>query len=125
MLKVKYDDLDLYALLRLPHDDFVFPIEKFTDAVEAVQKALFELEEKERLKLSRAVRLTPNELVQDGMKNLGIYHIRKPLLFNVKGNIESDDFSTLFYYHNRLENFGLAKRVRWEKFKIELKAAER
>jgi glycerol-3-phosphate O-acyltransferase len=124
MLRSKYDDLDLYALLRLPHDDYVFSIEIFTAAIAAVQAALFELEEKGRLKLSTAVRLTSEELVQDGMKNLGIYHIRKPLLFNAKGDIESDDFSTLFYYHNRLENFGLTKRVRWEKFKIELKAED-
>lgn len=124
MLKTKYDDLDLYALLRLPHDDYVFPIAKFRAAIEAVQTALFELEDKERLKLSRVVRLSPEQLVQDGLKNLGIYHIRKPLSFNKKGNIESDDFSTLFYYHNRLENFGLTKRVRWEKFKIELKAED-
>ncbi len=124
MLRRKYDDLDLYALLRLPHDDYVFPIEHFTAAIHAVQVALFELEEKGRLKLSSAVRLSPTELVQDGVKNLGIYHMRKPLSFNKHGDIESDDFSTLFYYHNRLENFGLTKRVRWEKFKIELKATD-
>jgi glycerol-3-phosphate O-acyltransferase len=121
MLKAKYDDMDLYALLRLPHDDYVFPIERFIEAVAAVQAALFELEEKGRLKLYSTVRLSPADLVQDGLKNLGIYHIRKPLLINAKEDIESDDFSTLFYYHNRLENFGLTKRVRWEKFKIELK----
>ena len=120
MLKSKYEDLDLYALLRLPHDDYVFPIAKFTAAIEAVQTALFELEDKERLKLSSVVHLSPEQLVQDGLKNLGIYHIRKPLSFNKKGNIESADFSTLFYYHNRLENFGLTNRVRGEKFKIEL-----
>jgi glycerol-3-phosphate O-acyltransferase len=124
MLKAKYDDMDLYALLRLPHDDYVFPIERFIEAVAAVQTALFELEEKGRLKLYSTVRLSPSELVQDGLKNLGIYHIRKPLLINDKEDIESDDFSTLFYYHNRLENFGLTKRVRWEKFKIELKTED-
>ena len=121
MLKSKYDDMDLYALLRLPHDDYVFPIERFTAAIGAVQAALFELEAKGRLKLSSAVHLSADELVQDGLKNLGIYHIRKPLLINDKKDIESDDFSTLYYYHNRLENFGLTKRVRWEKYKIELK----
>ncbi len=121
MLLENNENLDLYALLRLPPDDYVFPIEQFRAAVEAVQNALFELADKDRLKLSEAVLLTPKELVEDGMKNLGIYHIRKPLTFNKNGNIESDDFSVLYFYHNRLENFGLTKRVRWEHFKIEMK----
>ena len=121
MLKTANETLDLYALLRLPPDDYVFPIEQFTAAVEAVQAALIELEAKNRLKLSNEIRLSPAELVADGMKNVGIYHVRKPLLFNKKGDIESDDFNTLFFYHNRLENFGLAKRVKWENFKMEMK----
>ncbi len=121
MLLENNENLDLYALLRLPPDDYVFPIEQFTAAIEAVQNALFELADKDRLKLSDAVLLSPKELVEDGMKNLGIYHIRKPLTFNKNGDIESDDFSVLYFYHNRLENFGLTKRVRWEHFKIQMK----
>jgi glycerol-3-phosphate O-acyltransferase len=80
------------------------------------------LAEKGRLKLSKQVgHFTPAEIVDDGIKNLGIYHARKPLMFNKKGDIECDDFNTLFFYHNRLENFGLTKRVRWNKFKIHVK----
>ena len=90
-----------------------------TAAIEAVQAGLFELAEKGRLKLHDAIHLSAAELLEDGMKNLGVYHVHKPLLFNKKGDIESDDFSTLFYYHNRLENFGLTKRVRWDKYKME------
>jgi glycerol-3-phosphate O-acyltransferase len=124
ILRSNNEAFDLYALLRLPPDDFVFPIESFVEAIEAVQAALFELEEKGRLKLSDAIRLSAAELVEDGMKNLGVYHARKPLLYNKKGDIESDDFSTLFYYHNRLENFGLTKRVRWQKYKMETRLGE-
>ena len=121
MLKQHNENLDLYALLRLSHDDFVFPMDQFKAALEAMQKALFDLEDKGRLKLSDAVRLPVKELVEDGIKNLGIYHVKKPLTYNKKGDIVSDEFYTLFYYHNRLENFGLTKRVRWENFKIETK----
>ncbi len=121
ILKANYEKLDLYALLRLPHDDYFYNIEAFTKAVGEIQTALFELEEKDRLKLSAAIRLSPSELVEDGINNLGLFHVRKPLVFNKKGDIESDDFATLFYYNNRLENFGLNKRVRWENFKIEVK----
>ncbi len=124
MLRHYNEDLDLYALLRLPADDFVFPIDQFTAAIEAMQNALYELADKGRLKLSDAIHLSPQELIKDGMKNLGVYHIRKPLTFNRNGDIESDDFYVLFYYHNRLENFGLTKRVRWERFKMKTKVQE-
>ena len=124
MLRANNDTFDLYALLRLLPDDFIFPIESFTAAIEAVQHALFELEEKKRLKLSDIIRLPAAQLLEDGVKNLGVYHVRKPLLFNKKGDIESDDFNTLFYYHNRLENFGLTKRVRWENYKMEMRIGE-
>ena len=119
ILRQHNEDLDLYALLRLPQDDFVFPIEQFTAAIEAMQNALYELADKGRLKLSDVIHLSPEELIKDGMKNLGVYHINKPLTFNKEGDIESDDFYVLFYYHNRLENFGLTKRVRWERYKME------
>jgi glycerol-3-phosphate O-acyltransferase len=121
ILKESNEKLDLYALLRLPPDDYLFPLDAFTAAVAAIQAALFDHEEKGRLKLSDAIRLSPEELVQDGVKNLGVYHVRKPLLFNRKGDLESDDFNVLFFYHNRLENFGLTKRVKWEKFKLVVK----
>jgi glycerol-3-phosphate O-acyltransferase len=124
ILKESNEKLDLYALLRLPPDDFVFPLATFTAAVAAIQTALFDHEEKGRLKLSDAIRLSPEELVQDGVKNLGVYHVRKPLLFDRKGDLESDDFNVLFFYHNRLENFNLAKRVKWDTFKLVQKELE-
>jgi glycerol-3-phosphate O-acyltransferase len=118
MFRNAYDNMDLYALLRLPTDDIEFPKDNFIAAVAAVQKALIELADKDRLKLSEAALLSPQELVEDGIKYLGVYHVHKPLVVNKKGNLESDDFYTLYFYHNRLENFGLAKRVRWDDFKI-------
>ena len=94
----------------------------FFGAIGAVQQALFELEEKGRLKLSSAIRLSAEELGMDGLKNLGVFHVRKPLYVNGDGDIESQDFPTLYYYHNRLENFGLAKRVDWGAYSVGLKS---
>ena len=124
ILKTNNDNFDLYGLLRLPTDDFVFPIDNFTAAIKAVQEALFELAQKDRLKLSDAIHLSSSELLTDGINSLGIYHVHKPLMFNKKGDIESDDFSTLFYYHNRLENYGLTKKIKWEKYRMEMQMDE-
>lgn len=121
ILRQQNENLDLYALLRLPPDDYVFPIESFEEAIKDMQHVLKDMAEKGRFKLSEAIHLSPKDLVEDGLKNLGVYHVRKPLTFNKEGDIESDDFSVLFYYHNRLENFGLTKRIHWDKYKVILK----
>lgn len=121
MLKENNEGMDIYTLMRLSPEDYIFPIEEFIKAVEAVQFALFELAEKGRLILSNDILLSPKELVKSGIGHLGIFHVIKPLLFNKSGDIESDEFSVLYYYHNRLDGFGLAKRVPWQKFKIKVK----
>ncbi|MEY4936388.1 MAG: hypothetical protein RIS64_2747 [Bacteroidota bacterium] len=119
MLKEHNEKLDLFAVLRLPPDDFVFPLENFTAAVGALQQILLELEAKGKMELSEQIRYSTGDLVRDGIQNLGVYHVHKPLTFNKNGDVESDDFKTLYYYHNHLENYGLAKRVNWDLFKIE------
>ena len=121
ILKANNDSLDLYALLRQIPDDFVFPRAVFIKAIADIQKALIDLAQKGRLQLSEQIKLEPEALMQDGISNLGVYHIRKPLLFNKIGDIESDDFNVLYYYNNRLENFGLDKKIRWDKYKMIVK----
>ena len=121
MLKTLNDKLDLFALLRQPADDYVFPRAQFLAAIEGVQQALLELEAKGRLKLSKQILGSPEKLMINGVRSLGIYHIHKPLMFNKKGDLESDDFSVLYFYHNRLDNFGLQKRVKWEKYLAEIR----
>lgn len=121
MLKTLNEKLDLFALLRQPTDDYVFPRAQFLAAIEGVQQALLELEAKGRLKLSKQILGSPEKLMINGVRSLGIYHIHKPLMFNKKGDLESDDFSVLYFYHNRLDNFGLQKRVKWEKYLAEIR----
>ena len=57
------------------------------------------------------------DLVQHGVANLGVFHALKPLKFNKNGNIESEDFKLLYYYHNRLENYELDKAIQWNALK--------
>jgi glycerol-3-phosphate O-acyltransferase len=40
---------------------------------------------------------------------VGMYHAKRPLVKNEGGNIETQDLSLLYYYHNRLEGYGLEK----------------
>lgn len=125
LLKKENPTLDLYGVLRLPPEDFVFPYEKMKDIVLQLKMALIEMQENGKLKLSSQIYSDIDELIRDGVRNLGVYHPEKVLMFNRKGQLVSQHFKMLFFYHNRLEIYNLDKYIDWstvssdEKMEIE------
>jgi glycerol-3-phosphate O-acyltransferase len=107
MLKRSNPKLDLFALLRLPTDDLAISMEDMKACVNQLQKGLYEMEEKGNIKLSEQIRWEPDKLIQDGIRQLGVYNSYKPLKINKKGVIVSQDFKLLFYYRNRLDHYKL------------------
>lgn len=105
-------DLDLFAILRLPLEDFAVPLSAFVEKMKAFQAHLIQMEKEGRIKLAETVTGDPEALVRDGISRLGTYHPRKPLKVNKKEEVISEEFSLLFFYHNRLENYGLEKVVK-------------
>ena len=99
--------LDLYGLLRLPSDDYVFDREAMLQGIEKLQHILLDYMKKGRVKLSEEVLEAPDQILMNGIGNLGIYHPNKPLRFTKQGELVSDDFKLLYFYHNRLTNYGL------------------
>lgn len=116
--------LDLFGILRLPHDEYLFPFRAVEEVVEQMQVTLFEWERANKIKLAPELRLSPAEIVRDGVKNLGIYHTEKPLQFTKDGELVSSDFRVLYFYHNRLSNYGLDKAVHWKAEEIEVLKVE-
>ncbi|MFN0033968.1 MAG: 1-acyl-sn-glycerol-3-phosphate acyltransferase [Saprospiraceae bacterium] len=116
--------LDLFGILRLPPDDYAFPFRAVEEVVEQMQEKLFEWEREDKIKIAPELRQTAAEVVRDGVKNLGIYHTEKPLQFTKEENIVSSDFRVLYFYHNRLSNYGLDKAVQWKAEEIEVLKVE-
>lgn len=116
--------LDLFGILRLPHDEYLFPFRAVEEVVEQMQATLVEWERADKIKLAPELRLSPAEIVRDGVKNLGIYHTEKPLQFTKDGELVSSDFRVLYFYHNRLSNYGLDKAVHWKAEEIEVLKVE-
>lgn len=107
----KHPKLDLFGLLRLPEEDEVILYEDFRSACKRVRKQIYEL--KEQGKVYHATHLKGNIdlVIRHGLDNVGIFHLKRPLLLNKEGNIITKDFNTLYYYHNRIVGYDLEKFI--------------
>jgi len=56
-----------------------------------------------------------DELIKDGLMHLGTFHLKKPLRYNQDKAIVSEDFTLLYYYHNRLDNYQLDEVIELNK----------
>lgn len=116
VLKRLHSHLDLFGILRLPPEDFVFPMEMILDIVGQTKEILINMNTEGRIKLSNQVYFDTEDLLSDGVRNLGVYHIEKPLVLE-DGTLTSQDFKLLFFYHNRLDNYKLNKKFVWPNLK--------
>lgn len=119
ILQKLHSHLDLFGILRLPPDDFVFPMDLMLEIVEQTKEILIDMNKQGRIKLSNQIYFDPEKLLEDGVRNLGVYHIEKPLILE-DGKLVSQDFKLLFYYQNRLDNYKLNKKYNWSAVKAEL-----
>lgn len=116
LLKHQNAKLDLYGLLRLPTEDYVFSEKVMTEVIGQLREELILLEEHGEIKLSEQMYWPVEKLIRDGITRLGNFHVAKPLHYDKKGNIVSDSFKLLYFYHNRMVGYGLEQKIRWKQY---------
>lgn len=110
MMELKNPKLDLYNLLRVPDEDLVLDYEEFKKVWKRLRKRIMKLERKNKTGVAAHLKEKANEVIKLGLENVGMYHARRPLIR--KGDkIIIQDMNTLYYYHNRLEGYGLEKHI--------------
>ena len=120
ILKKLHPDFDIFGLIRQPEEDFIFPMELMNDTTKQVLTVLRNMENAGEVRLSELLSGDDTErVIKVGMRNLGVYHNTKPLTMNKKGEIESESFKLLYYYHNRLDNYSLDRHIHWNAELIE------
>jgi len=124
ILKRDNPKLDLYGVMRLPTDEYVFPMETLRKPLKQLQEALLTMADAGKIKLSDQVYGDTDDLIEHGISRLGTFHLKKPLRFTKKNEIVSDSFHLLYYYHNRLENYGLDKKIVWKEIPLDLSVKE-
>lgn len=112
MLCKQNKQLDLYGVLRLPTEDYLFDESQLKKLIAQLKERLFQMEAEQQIRLSDPISWTEEEILRDGIRRLGSYHVQKPIRYNKNKEIVSNSFKILYYYHNRLENYGLDKVVK-------------
>lgn len=111
ILKKRYSKLDLYNFLRLPEEDLSIDYEEFKAVTSKVRSEAFKLYEQGKIKIASHLHGNIDDVIEHGLMNVGMYHVKRPLLKNKNGDIITEDLNTLYYYHNRLDGYGLRKFI--------------
>lgn len=112
IIKARYSKMDLYGLMRLPSEDLTIRPKQLMDAVGKLVERLREMYDNGEIQLEKEVREgSIANIVKKGVANLGIYHAKLPLMYNEDKDFQSQDIKVLFFYHNRLEGYGLHKFI--------------
>jgi glycerol-3-phosphate O-acyltransferase len=107
----KHPKLDLFSLLRLPEEDLVLDYAEFRKTCKHVRKKIYQLKKEDRANHATHLKGKIDLVIKHGLENVGIFHLKRPLLMNKEGNIITQDLNLLYYYHNRLVGYDLEKFI--------------
>lgn len=116
----QYGDRELMDMMNMSPDEFIIPINDYINYVEELRTELLEMEQRGEIILSENIRTNTNSVIEEGLRKLGSYHVKRPLVKDENGNIISKDLKVLLYYHNRLEGYELDERISLSKKKAQL-----
>lgn len=111
ILQKRHEKLDLFNFLRLPEEDQIINYEEFKAVFIRVRNGILDLNKKGGVKIAPHVYGDIDQVIEHGLLNVGMYHVRRPLIKNKKGDIITEDLNTLYYYHNRMNGYDLEKFV--------------
>ena len=110
MLERKNPKLDLYSVLRLPDEDLVLDYEEFKANFKKLRTKLEKIHKKGQVDMADHMKKKATDAIEHGLQNVGLYHDQRPLIR--KGDkIIVQDTNTLYYYHNRMNGYGLEKYI--------------
>ncbi|MCG8310326.1 MAG: 1-acyl-sn-glycerol-3-phosphate acyltransferase [Cytophagales bacterium] len=109
LIRNQYKNLDLYSVLRLPTDEIEIKYSDFRRAFSKLRNRIIELFNEHKVDMATHLTEDLDKVIDLGITNVGMYHSRRPLLKNKKGNIITQDINNMYYYHNRMDGYELEK----------------
>lgn len=107
----RHPKLDLFSFLRLPEEELEIDYTEFREAFKRVRKEIYRLKDEGKLYCASHLKGEADLVITHGLDNVGIFHLKRPVVKNKKGNIITQDLNTLYYYHNRLVGYDLEKFI--------------
>lgn len=111
MWQKKHPKLDLFGLLKLPEEELELDYAEFRLTCKRVRKQIYKLKKEGKANHATHLKGKIDLVIKHGFENVGIFHIKRPLLLNKKGNVITQDLNLLYYYHNRLVGYDLDKLI--------------
>ncbi len=111
LFRKEFPKLDLYSFFRLPEEDLSLEYNEFLGAFSIVKKEVLRLNKEGKVGIDDHMNESDEEIIQRGLKNVGMYHVVRPITRNKEGKIITQDLTTLYYYHNRMDGYDLEKLI--------------
>lgn len=111
LLKKRNKNWDLYGVLRLPEDERSIKLEQFHATVDRVLQHLRHMADQGKVHLAAHMVNDTKTIIEHGVKNLGVYHSKRPLSYQDEQTLIVEDMNLLYYYHNRMEGYGLSTLI--------------
>jgi len=111
MIRKNFRKMDVFGILRLPPEDTFISFEEFLKTCGRIREKLLEMEKNNKIKLTHTMNRDIEFVIDRGLKQVGLYHNRRPLVKKENGDIMSPDLKLLYFYHNRLEGYGLEEFI--------------
>jgi len=111
LFRKQFPKLDLYNFFRLSEEDLVIPYDEFLKNFQIVKKEVMRLHSEAKVGVSEHIKLEDTEAISLGLTNVGLYQVLRPLTTNKEGDIITNDLTSLFYYHNRMDGYDLEKLI--------------
>ncbi|MCI0750648.1 MAG: 1-acyl-sn-glycerol-3-phosphate acyltransferase [Flammeovirgaceae bacterium] len=111
MWQKKHPKLDLFGLLRLPEEELYLDYEEFKQTCKRLRKQISKLKKISKIGMATHMKGKMDLVIKHGLENVGIFHLKRPLLRNKQGQIITQDLNLLYYYHNRLVGYDLEKFI--------------
>ena len=104
---------DIYSLVQVPEEDFVFPRIAFEMLCLQLRTILFDLSKNQNLIYPMELEGAIEDVISKGIAALGIFHINRILLVDEFGRLLSEDFIGLAFYANKMAVLELDDTIDW------------
>ena len=111
IIRKRFKQFTVFEILSLPKDETTVSEIEFKIVLDRIRNRLKILEEDKKIILSSDLDLPTEELMNIGIKKVGSSHPTYVLRKNNKGVISTRSMKLLYYYHNKLNNYGLDEYI--------------